>query len=122
METPGGSIPVTRRSSKSGPALRAEREPQPASTPAPVAGDQLLLETAAAREKAEALLRGLLRARASSRRHLRTRGEPVPCPGSTGIDHAIESTRRMVAALERAGAHLRTTQHDDLLELLRDEA
>jgi len=89
----------------------------------------MVLETAEARDKAEALLRGLLRARASSARHLRAGqgtmlGGELNAEGQRGssIDHAIESTRRMVRALDRAAEGLRAGTSEGVLDLLRDEA
>lgn len=114
---------MTRRpGALSGAALRPDTPMQACPEHAGGAGDRLVLETAAAREKAEALLRGLLRARAAGRRHLRIRGEPTLEPGAGGIDHAIESTRRMVGALERAMCQLRHAPIDELEALFDDDA
>jgi hypothetical protein len=123
METPGGSIPMTRRpGAVSGATLRPGAAMPACPARQSDAGDRLVLETAAAREKAEALLRGLLRARAAGRRHLRIGGERTLEPGSGGIDHAIESTRRMVGALERAMCQLRHAPIDELEALFEDDA
>lgn len=66
---------------------------------------QILVETIAARERAESLLRGLLRARTTSEHHLATlRRTDVlkQVTGSSSLENAINSTRRMIDALDRA--------------------
>jgi len=57
---------------------------------------RMLLETTAARDKAEALLRGLLDAR--SRTERRTH---MPVSAGASIDDAIASTQQMIEALNR---------------------
>ncbi|MFG0327935.1 MAG: hypothetical protein ACF8SC_11790 [Phycisphaerales bacterium JB037] len=66
---------------------------------------QILVETIAARERAESLLRGLLRARTTSERHLaalRRTDVLKQVTGSSSLENAINSTRRMIDALDRA--------------------
>lgn len=64
-----------------------------------------VLETTATRDQAEALLEGLLRAKAECDEVRKRDGRPdlmEQIKGCTSIDEAIEDTRRMIAALDKA--------------------
>jgi len=66
--------------------------------------EQILAETAAARDKASQLLQGLLEAKATTERELAQQHRPdllKKVTGSSAIDNAIESTRRMIETLDR---------------------
>ncbi|TVQ60351.1 MAG: hypothetical protein EA379_08330 [Phycisphaerales bacterium] len=65
---------------------------------------RVLLETNAARDRAEALLRGLLDAKAESEKQMATFKRPDAYKAVTGkssIDNAIASTRRLIETLNR---------------------
>lgn len=82
---------------------------------------RLILETAAAREKAELLLRGLQEARTRSERHLAELGQRDPYKRVTGrssLENAISSTQRLVDMLGRASDNLSREEHEGTLELL----
>lgn len=82
---------------------------------------QVLIETAAAREKAEALLRGLQEARARSERHLREIGQTDAMKAVTGrssIENAIASTQRMIDTLNRSLVQLKQGLTDEDLALI----
>jgi len=82
---------------------------------------QVLIETEAAREKAEALLRGLQEARARSERHLREIGQTDALKAVTGqssIENAIASTQRMIDTLNRSLVQLRQGLTDEDLALI----
>lgn len=82
---------------------------------------RILLETTAARDKAEALLRGLLDAKAKSEKHLSEVGQIdalKKVTGKSAMDNAIASTQRMVDALNRSLQTLRRQLTDEDLELL----
>ncbi len=81
--------------------------------------ERILRQTAEVRERAEGLLRGLLDARARTRRLT-----PDPMQVATGqsaIDRAIESTRRMVETLRRAFEEASTQISEEDAMLLRAE-
>ncbi|MEC9374701.1 MAG: hypothetical protein VYC34_12690 [Planctomycetota bacterium] len=66
---------------------------------------RIVLETNAARDKAEALLRGLLDAKAVTERELSRlrREDPMrQVRGRSAIDNAISSTKRMIDTLNRS--------------------
>ncbi|MBX3364927.1 MAG: hypothetical protein KF866_09195 [Phycisphaeraceae bacterium] len=82
---------------------------------------RILLETTAARDKAEALLRGLLDAKARSEKHLAESGQTDPLKKVTGrsaMDNAIASTQRMIDSLNRALAQLKRNLTDEDFEIL----
>jgi hypothetical protein len=82
------------------------------------ARQRILLEHAAAREKAEALLQGLMAAKASAQR------VAPPINGGregSGIDSAIRSTRRLVEAYTRTLDAFREDLSEADMELLDDE-
>ncbi|MCE7972447.1 MAG: hypothetical protein DYG93_12415 [Leptolyngbya sp. PLA2] len=82
---------------------------------------QVLIETAAARDKAEALLRGLQEARARSERHLREIGQTDAMKAVTGkssIENAIASTQRMIDTLNRSLVQLKKELTDEDLVLI----
>ncbi|HRQ73902.1 MAG TPA: hypothetical protein PLU35_12830 [Phycisphaerales bacterium] len=82
---------------------------------------QVLIETTAARDKAEALLRGLQEARARSERHLREIGQTDALKAVTGqssIENAIASTQRMIDTLNRSLLQLKQGLTDEDLALI----
>jgi hypothetical protein len=75
---------------------------------------QILLETTATRDRAEALLRTLLDYKSQSERNLADLKQPdifKSVTGRSALDNAIASTQRMVEALNRV-----LTQSKDLSE------
>ncbi len=82
--------------------------------------ERILRQTAEVRERAEGLLRGLLDARARTRR---LTPDPMQiATGQSAIDRAIESTRRMVETLRRAFEEASTQiSEEDAMLLRRDE-
>jgi len=65
---------------------------------------RIVLETTATRERAEALLRGLLEAKSTSEKRLAELKQPDHLKHVTGrsaMDNAIASTQRMIDALNR---------------------
>lgn len=87
---------------------------------------RILVETIAARDRAEALLEGLVDARSKTERHLAELGKPDAMRSVTGrsaMDNAIASTQRMVESLERALQQLkRGLSEEDLAELHAPES
>jgi hypothetical protein len=79
---------------------------------------RILREHSAAREKAEALLRGLLDARASTRRALGDAARPVGSGVSRGLESAIASTRRLIETYTRTLDALHRDLSDDDLRFL----
>jgi hypothetical protein len=83
---------------------------------------RILLETTAARDKAEALLRGLMDAKATSERHLEQIKQPDAMKlvtGKSAMDNAIASTQRMLESLNRALTDLHEGLDEQDLDLLR---
>lgn len=82
---------------------------------------RILRETTLVREKAQALLQGLIEAKSSSEKHLDEIRQLDPLKRLTGqssMDNAISSTRRMIESLDRALEQLRTDLTDEDLALL----
>ncbi|MEX2219593.1 MAG: hypothetical protein WD749_12640 [Phycisphaerales bacterium] len=68
------------------------------------AAEQVLQETTATRQRAEALLRSLTEFKAQSERNLADLRQPDAFKNVTGrssLDNAIASTQRMIEALDR---------------------
>jgi hypothetical protein len=83
---------------------------------------RILRETNQVRDKAEALLRGLMEAKDASERHLASIREFDPMKRLTGhssMDNAIHSTRRMIDSLDRALNQLKHELSDEDLALMR---
>lgn len=79
---------------------------------------RILLEHSSAREKAQALLQGLLDAKASAQRV----APPIHAgPDGSGIDSAIRSTRKLVEAYTRTLNAFREDLSEDDLALLDEE-
>lgn len=81
---------------------------------------RILLETATVRDRAEALLKGLIETKSTFDRHA-----PAPkadalkkVTGRSSIDNAVASTQRMVEALNRTLGQLRRELNDEDLALL----
>jgi len=84
---------------------------------------RILVETTAARDKAEALLEGLLDARRRSEANLRElrRDDALKAvTGASAMDNAIASTKRMVDTLTRAIDEVRRDLTDEDLALLNE--
>ena len=78
---------------------------------------RILLETNAAREKAEALLHGLMDAKRQTETQLASlkRADAYKTvTGRSAIDNAIVSTKRLVESLNRAVAQARRESDEDL--------
>jgi len=78
-----------------------------------------VLETTATRDRAEALLEGLLRARSECETVRKHEGRPdlmTQVRGASSLDDAIEATKRMIAELDAAARrgrdHLRAAGQD----------
>lgn len=85
---------------------------------------RIVLETTAARDKAEVLLRGLLDAKAASEenlQHLRQPDAMKLVTGRSAMDNAITSTRRMIDSLNRALHDLQRDLSDEDLAALNGE-
>lgn len=85
--------------------------------------DQILAETAAAREKASALLAGLLEAKATTERELAQYQRTdllKKVTGRSALDNAIESTRRMIETLDRTMQRLHRELGEDDLVIFED--
>ncbi len=83
---------------------------------------RILRETTQVREKAQALLKGLMEAKSASEQHLSEIRQLDPLKRLTGhssMDNAISSTQRMIDSLDRALDQLRTDLSDDDLALMR---
>ncbi len=77
---------------------------------------RIMLETNAARDRAEALLKGLLDAKSVTERELArfNREDPMQMvKGRSAIDDAIASTRRMIETLNRSLEDARREVDDD---------
>ena len=71
---------------------------------------RLLVETTAAKERAEALLEGLLHAKATTERIAEEQNRSdafKQVTGKSAMDNAIASTRRMIDSLDRAIEQMR---------------
>lgn len=82
---------------------------------------RILQETTQVREKAEALLRGLMEAKTVSEKHLadvRQTDAMKRLTGKSSMDNAIASTRRMIDSLDRALGTLKKDLTDEDLALL----
>ncbi len=85
----------------------------------------ILLETNAARDKAEALLRGLLTAKEEAEKQLAEHDQRDPITvvtGESAIDKAINSTRKMIQTLNRRMAEARRDLHDVDMAILDEMA
>ncbi|MEM1186325.1 MAG: hypothetical protein AAGI53_15145 [Planctomycetota bacterium] len=83
--------------------------------------EELMVQTRAQRDEAEALLASLVAARSASERNLSAIGQRDLLKSVTGrssMDNAIESTRRLVASFDRVLIDLRGDLTDDELALL----
>jgi hypothetical protein len=83
---------------------------------------QIVLETTATRERAEALLRSLLDYKLRSEKSLpRKASRPAPSPvPKTALDSAIASTQRMIEALNRVITQTNRDMTEDDLEMLEE--
>ena len=82
---------------------------------------QIVLETIATRDRAEALLRSLLDCKSQSERNLQDLRQPdifKSVTGRSALDNAIASTQRMVEALNRVIAQSKKDLTDDDMALL----
>ncbi|MDX9910604.1 MAG: hypothetical protein RBS39_02095 [Phycisphaerales bacterium] len=85
---------------------------------------RILLQTTAVRDRAEALLRGLMDARERSEKHLAEvglRDHVKQVTGKSSIDNAIESTRRYIDSLNRAIVDVRRELSDEDMAALSEE-
>jgi hypothetical protein len=85
---------------------------------------QILLETTATRDRAEALVRSLLDCKAQSERNLADLRQPdifKSVTGRSALDNAIASTQRMVEALNRVISQAKRDLTDEDMAVL-DEA
>lgn len=84
---------------------------------------RILLETATVRDRAEALLKGLIETKSTFERHTPAASKPDALKKVTGrssIDNAVASTQRMVEALNRTLGQLRRELNDEDLALIED--
>lgn len=84
---------------------------------------QMLLETTATRDRAEALLRTLMDCKAQSERNLAELKQADTFKSVTGrsaLDNAIASTQRMIDSLNRVISHARKDLSADDLALLEE--
>lgn len=84
---------------------------------------RILHETAAVRDQAEAMLRGLLEAKAQSEKRLAEmrQGDVLKqVTGRSAMDNAIASAQRMIDSLNRVLADLKKDLSDEDLALLND--
>lgn len=81
---------------------------------------RILHETSIVREKAEALLRGLMEAKMTSERHLGSAGRDrmKALTGRSSMDNAIDSTRRMIDSLDRTLNQFKRDLSDEDLALI----
>ena len=79
---------------------------------------QIVLETTATRDCAEALLRSLLDYKQRSEKNLAALRKPGP--GKTALDSAIASTPRMVEALNRVISQTNRDLSDEDLDVLSE--
>ena len=85
---------------------------------------QILLETTATRDRAEALLRSLLDCKSQSERNLSDLRQPdifKSVTGRSALDNAIATTQRMVEALNRVISQAKKDLTDEDMAVL-DEA
>lgn len=85
----------------------------------------ILLETNAARDKAEALLRGLMQAKEEAERRLAEHDQRDPIAVVTGrssLEKAIDATRKMIVTLNRRMAEARRDLHDADMAILDELA
>ncbi len=80
---------------------------------------QIVLETTATRDRAEALLRSLLDYKVRSEKNLLALRKPVPGARSA-LDSAIASTQRMVEALNRVIQQTNRDLSDDDLAMIEE--
>lgn len=83
--------------------------------------ERILHETVVARDKAKALLEGLVQAKAVTERELADQQRQdllKKVTGRSAIDNAIESTRRMIETLDRTLQRLHRDLTDDDLAML----
>jgi hypothetical protein len=81
----------------------------------------ILLQTNAARDKAEALLRGLMQAKEEAERRLAEHDQRDPMAVVTGrssLEQAIDATRKMIQTLNRRLAEARRDLHDADMAIL----
>lgn len=84
-------------------------------------GQRVLAETVARRDEAEALLRALLDAKATSEKNLasiRQSDFMKSVTGRSAMENAIASTHRLIESFNRVIADLRANLSDEDLELL----
>jgi hypothetical protein len=84
---------------------------------------QILLETTATRDRAEALLRTLMDCKAQSERNLAELKQADNFRSVTGrsaLDNAIASTQRMIESLNRVISHARKDLSSEDLAVLED--
>ena len=84
---------------------------------------RILLETTAARDQAEALLRALLDAKSQSERRLAELKQPDALKAVTGrsaMDNAIANTQRMIETLNRSIGQLKTTLSEQDAAILEE--
>lgn len=77
---------------------------------------RILQDAAGVRDKAQALLRGLVEARATSERHLGANASSDPLKKVTGkssMENAIASTKRLVDSLDRTLEQLKKELSDE---------
>lgn len=82
---------------------------------------QILLETTATRDRAEALLRSLLDYKSQSEKNLTDLKQPdafKTVTGRSALDNAIASTQRMIEALNRVIAQSKRDLTDEDMALL----
>jgi hypothetical protein len=86
---------------------------------------RILQETNVVRDKAEALLRGLMDAKSTSEKHLAAvheRDRMKALTGRSSMDNAIASTRRMIDSLDRTLSQLKRDLSDEDLALMQESA
>lgn len=82
---------------------------------------RILLETTIARDKAEALLKGLVDAKSRSEKYLAETNQldaMKQVTGRSSMDNAIASTRRMIETLNRTLSQLKDQLSDEDFEVL----
>ncbi|MGD9789239.1 MAG: hypothetical protein AB7Q00_06835 [Phycisphaerales bacterium] len=86
---------------------------------------RIIEETSKARDRASALLKGLMDAKASSERHLSETGQRdvyKTVTGKSSLDNAIQSAQRVVETLTKALAEYRRNLQDGDLALIRGDS
>ncbi len=84
---------------------------------------RILVETLARRDEAEALLRALVDAKASSEKNLaeiRQSDFMKKVTGRSSMDNAIASTQRLIESFNRVISDLKSNLSDEDMELLGD--